>query len=200
MSELIKYAPKDSLILPEYGRNIQEMVDYAITIKDKEERTRCAKTIIDIMGNLFPYLRDIQDFKHKLWDHLALMSNFKLDIDYPYEILKPNTLRTAPDKIFTKRSHIAYLQYGRTIQELIAKAVEMPEGVEKEALIRIIANQMKKNLLIWNKESVTDTKVFKDLKELSHGKIDLDESKMQLASHRDLNKTRKMGNSNGKKK
>lgn len=200
MSELIKYAPKESLKLPEYGRNIQQMVDYAITIEDREERTRCAKTIIDIMGNLFPYLRDIQDFKHKLWDHLALMSDYKLDIDYPYEIMKPSLERQKPDRILEKKSHIAYLQYGRSVQELISKAKEMPAGEQRDVLVQLIGNQMKKNLLIWNKEGVGDGKVFKDLKELSAGELDYNESQMQLDGHwGDGGKTRKVIN-NGKKK
>ena len=90
------------LVLPEYGRNVQQMVDHCMTIEDKAERTRCANTIINIMGNLFPHLRDIEDFKHKLWDHLAIMSDFKLDIDYPYEIVKKESLevKSSKKKIF----------------------------------------------------------------------------------------------------
>lgn len=87
------------LVLPEYGRNVQQMVDHCMTIEDKAERTRCANTIINIMGNLFPHLRDIEDFKHKLWDHLAIMSDFKLDIDYPYEIIKKENLHTVPESV-----------------------------------------------------------------------------------------------------
>ena len=87
------------LIMPEYGRNVQQMVDHCVALKDREERTRCANTIINIMGNLFPHLRDVDDFKHKLWDHLAIMSDFKLDIDYPYEIIKKENLYTRPDTV-----------------------------------------------------------------------------------------------------
>ena len=83
--------------LPEYGRSIQNMVDYALTIQDRAERQRCANTIINIMGNMFPHLRDVPDFKHKLWDHLAIMSGFELDIDYPYEIIRKDNLVTRPD-------------------------------------------------------------------------------------------------------
>ena len=86
------------LVLPEYGRNVQQMVDHCMTIEDRAERTRCANTIINIMGNLFPHLRDIEDFKHKLWDHLAIMSDFKLDIDYPYEIIRKENLHTHPTR------------------------------------------------------------------------------------------------------
>ena len=84
------------LIMPEYGRNIQQMIEHAMTIEDREERTRCVKTVINIMGNMFPYLRDVNDFKHKLWDHVAIMSDFKLDIDYPFEIVRPENLYTYP--------------------------------------------------------------------------------------------------------
>ena len=90
------YTNKNKLILTEYGRNIQQMVEYAMTIEDREERTRCAQTIINIMGNLFPHLRDVNDFKHKLWDHLAIMSDYKLDIDYPYELVKTEKLESKP--------------------------------------------------------------------------------------------------------
>ena len=93
------YTNKNKLILTEYGRNIQQMVEYAMTIEDREERTRCAQTIINIMGNLFPHLRDVNDFKHKLWDHLAIMSDYKLDIDYPYELVKPEKLESKPEKL-----------------------------------------------------------------------------------------------------
>ena len=104
-----------SLILPEYGRNIQQMVKHCIAIEDRTERTRCAKTIINIMGNLFPYLRDINDFKHKLWDHLAIMSEFQLDIDYPYEIVQKDNLYIKPARIPYKNSRIKYMHYGRTL-------------------------------------------------------------------------------------
>ena len=82
--------------LPEYGRSIQNMVDHALTIENRSERQRCANTIINIMGNMFPHLRDIPDFKHKLWDHLAIMADFKLDIDYPYEVIRKDNLITKP--------------------------------------------------------------------------------------------------------
>ena len=107
------------LIMPEYGRNIQQMVAHALTIEDREERTRCVKTIINIMGNLFPYLRDVNDFKHKLWDHVAIMSDFKLDIDFPYEVLLEENLYTRPESIPYKNSRIRYQHYGRTLEEMI---------------------------------------------------------------------------------
>ncbi len=174
------------LIMPEYGRNIQQMVTYALTIEDREERARCVKTIINIMGNLFPYLRDVNDFKHKLWDHLAIMSDFKLDIDFPYEIVQAENLHTRPETIPYKNSRIRYQHYGRTLEEMIEKVAEYQEGEEKNELIRLIANQMKKCFLTWNKEVVDDRKIFDDLRELSKGKLDISEDFLKLVESKDV--------------
>ena len=174
------------LIMPEYGRNIQHLVEHALTIEDKEERTRCVKSIIHIMGNLFPYLRDVNDFKHKLWDHVAIMSDFKLDIDYPYEILNEQNLHTRPESIPYKNSRIHYQHYGRTLEEMIGKVADYPEGEEKNELIRLIANQMKKCFLTWNKEVVDDKKIYADLRELSNGKLNISEDFFKLVETRDV--------------
>ena len=174
------------LALPEYGRNIQNMVDYCITIADREERKRCANTIINVMGNLFPHLRDVNDFKHILWDHLAIMSDFKLDIDYPYEIVKKENLNTRPPRIPYSNSRFHYRHYGKTLELMIQKATTYPDGPEKDQLIKLLATQMKKSFLTWNKETVDDRKIFKDLDELSDGKIILDEEEHKLLESRDL--------------
>jgi len=198
----MEYSNREDLIMPEYGRNIQRMVEHALTIEDREERTRCAKTIVASMGNLFPYLRDIDDFKHKLWDHLAIMSDFKLDIDYPYEICKKENLYTKPEQIPYKSSRITYMHYGRIVQQAIEKAIEMPEGDEKNHLIMLIANQMKKCFIAWNKDAVEDSKIFKDLYELSDGKINIAEDTLKLANSKELFQNRnnnRKNNNNGKK-
>ena len=174
------------LIMPEYGRNIQQMITHALTIEDKEERTRCINTIINIMGNLFPYLRDVNDFKHKLWDHVAIMSDFKLDIDYPYEILKQENLYSRPETIPYKKSRIRYMHYGRNLEEMIERVATYPEGELKNEIIRMIANQMKKCFLTWNKEVVDDSKIFDDLREMSKGKVDLSEENFKLVESRDV--------------
>lgn len=174
------------LIMPEYGRNIQQMVAFSLTIEDREERTRCVKTIINIMGNLFPYLRDVADFKHKLWDHLAIMSDFKLDIDFPYEIVEKENLHTRPDSIPYKKSRIRYQHYGRTLEEMIEKVAVYPDGDEKSELIRLISNQMKKCFLTWNKEVVDDRKIFDDLRELSKGKLDIPDNFLKLVESKDV--------------
>ena len=174
------------LIMPEYGRNIQQMIAHALTIEDREERTRCVNTIINIMGNLFPYLRDVNDFKHKLWDHVAIMSDFKLDIDYPYEILKQENLYSRPETIPYKNSRIRYMHYGRNLEEMIERVATYPEGELKNEIIRMIANQMKKCFLTWNKEVVDDRKIFDDLREMSKGKVDLSEENFELVESRDV--------------
>ena len=175
------------LILPEYGRHIQNMVDHSLTIEDREERTRCAKTIISTMGNLFPHLRDISDFKHILWDHLAIMSDFKLDIDYPYEIIKKENLYTKPESIpYSSSRQIRYMHYGKTLPLLIDKALTYEDGEEKDQLIVMIANHMKRCFAGFNKEGVDDRKIFDDIRELSKGKIDLSEKNLQLVETKDI--------------
>ena len=186
------------LLLPEYGRNVQQMVDHCLTIEDGAERTRCANTIINIMGNLFTHLRDVEDFKHKLWDHLAIMADFKLDIDYPYEIIKKENLYTRPDPIPYQSTSIRYLHYGKSLEAMIKKASEMPEGDERNYLIFLLANHMKKSFLTWNKEVVDDEKIFKDLREYSQGKIDLNQETFKLKESKDILQQRKVKN-NGKK-
>ena len=151
------------LSLPEYGRSVQNMVDYALTIEDRAERQRCANTIVNIMGGMFPYLRDVEDSNRKLWDHLAIMADFKLDIDYPVEIVKKESLRIKPDRIPYSQNHIHYRHYGRYVQEMIQTAINYPEGEEKILYLELIANQMKKDYLNWNKDGVEDQKIFDDL-------------------------------------
>lgn len=177
---------QQTLVLPEYGRNIQNMVTYAVGIPDRKERQRCAESIINIMGNLFPYLRDVNDFRHKLWDHLAIMSDFKLDIDYPYEIMKKENLHTRPDKIPYKTGYIKYRYYGRTLEKMILKLGDFKEADQgKEVLTSLLANHMKKSFLTWNKEVVDDNKIFKDMHELSKGRIKIGED-IKLRESKDI--------------
>lgn len=199
----MKYSQRTDLILPEYGRNIQQMVKHAVSIEDRAERTRCAKTIIDIMGNMFPYLRDVEGFKFKLWDHLAIMSDFQLDIDYPFEVVKPTTLQQKPERIPYNTSGIRYMHYGRLLQSLIEKTERYPEGPRRDELIDLMANHMKKSYLTWNKEVVDDRKIFDDLRQLSHGNIDMNPESMTLTASKDImNRSRRTntGKSNMRKK
>lgn len=166
---------KKKLVMPEYGRNIQNMVDYCVSIEDKEERKKCAYAVINVMGNMFPHLRDVNDFKHILWDHLAIMSNFKLDIEYPYEIIKEEELKTPPGHIDYSRPTMKFRHYGKLLENMIQIASSMEEGEEKKHLVRMLVSQMKKSYTQWNKE-VDNAKIFDDLYNLSDGKLKLDEA------------------------
>ena len=170
--------------LPEYGRSVQNMVDHALTIEDREERQRCANTIINIMGSMFPHLRDVPDFKHKLWDHLAIMSDFKLDIDYPFEIVKKEDLVMRPERLPYSTGDIRYRHYGRFLGELVKKAVEIEDEEERKQLINLLAIQMKKDLNNWNKEGIEDQKIVDDLREYSNGAIDLKVEDLRLGESR----------------
>ena len=187
------------LIMPEYGRNVQQMIEYALKIEDREERTKCVNTIINVMGSLFPYLRDVNDFKHKLWDHVAIMSDFKLDIDYPYEIVKKEEMYERPETIPYKNSRISYMHYGRNLEEMIERISDYPDDDTKKELIRMIANQMKKCFLSWNKEVVDDRKIFDGLRELSKGKIDVAEDIFKLMETKDVLHSKKVQNKPKKK-
>jgi hypothetical protein len=189
---------RKNLVLPEYGRNIQKMVDYLLTIEDREERNRAARAVIAIMGNLNPHLRDISDFKHKLWDHLQLMSDFKLDIDSPYEKPTPEVLFEKPKPIPYSNYNIRFKHYGKITELMIKEAIKFPEGKEREALIRLIANHMKKCYLTWNREVVTDDIIFEDLKNLSKGQIVIDKD-MKLSDSRDILAKNKKKRNMGKK-
>lgn len=187
------------LILPEYGRNIQNMVDHCLTIEDRNERKQCANSIINIMGNMFPHLRDVNDFKHILWDHLAIMANFELDIDYPYPIIKKEDLYSKPGKIEYSHPNMRFRHYGKTLEKLIKLATEYPEGNEKDQLVWLILNHMKKTYIQWNKE-VDDIKLCTDLYELSNGKIDKRNSDIKLADVKDLNQRKQRNNNNSQRK
>ena len=173
--------------LPEYGRSVQNMVDHALTIEDRAERQRCANTIINIMGGMFPHLRDVPDFKHKLWDHLAIMADFKLDIDYPFEIVKKEDLVVKPEKLEYPNGALRYRHYGRFLEGMIKKAMEIENEAEKKQLINLLAIQMKKDLNNWNKEGIEDQKIVDDLREYTNGVIDLKVEDLRLGDSRGNN-------------
>lgn len=154
---------RKKLILPEYGRNIQIMVSHLLTIDNRDERNRAAQAVIDVMGNVSPHLRDVSDFRHKLWDHLAIMSDFKLDIDSPYPTPSINKLYEKPDRLSYSSNKIKYRHYGKLTERLVDKIKEKESGEERDELFRLAANYMKKSFLVWNKESVEDEHITNDL-------------------------------------
>ncbi len=161
------------LHIPEYGRHVQQMVDYCLTIAEREERKKVANSIITVMGALAPQLRDMEDFKQKLWTHLFVISNFQLDVDSPYPKPTPEAYKERPNRVEYPKKNIRYGHYGKTIESLVKKGVEMEEGEEKTAFILAIANLMKRSYLTWNRDTVADEVIFDQLSNLSAGKIQL---------------------------
>lgn len=186
------------LPLPEYGRSVQKMVDHALTIDNREERQQCAETIVRIMRSMFP---DLPDQERKLWDHLAIMSDFRLDIDYPCEVIKPEEFHVAPQRIPYRSSEIRNRHYGRIVEEMIAHALTLEEGEERNCFIELILIQMKKNYIAWNKDGVEDRKIIEDLKFYTGGAINLGDREIRLTPNNNGVRTfqNKRGNNNNKK-
>lgn len=172
---------RPDLVLPEYGRSIHNMVHHAMTIEDREERNRCVRAIIATMGNLFPMIRDTDDFKHKLWDHIQIMADFKLDVDSPYPKPEPATFQSKPKQLKYPQSDIRFGHYGKIIERMVNDAC-LEEDTEKQKQMTIgIANLMKRTYMVWAQNSVKDDVIAKDLKTLSKGKLILENPEEQLA-------------------
>jgi hypothetical protein len=179
------------LMIPEYGRHIQKMVDQAIAMEDREERNKCAKSIISVMGNLNPHLRDVPDFQHKLWDQLFMISDFKLDVDAPFSKPSREELAERPAPLAYPQNFPKYRFYGNNIKRMIDVAIGWEDGDKKEGLVLTIANHMKKSFLNWNKDTVEDDVIFQHLFELSDGQLNLKGSKENLSLTEDLLKHNK---------
>ncbi len=194
---------RSHLIIPEYGRHFQKMVDHAVSIEDDEERNRVAQSIVDVMGNLQPHLRDVPDFQHKLWDQLFIMSDFKLDAKSPFPITSKEVLQQRPEALEYPQNFPKYRFYGNNIKRMIDVAVSWEKGDKREGLEYAIANHMKKCYLNWNKDMVDDKAIFKHLYELSDGQIDMAAEDESLTdSGQFLNKrmpAKSSRSSNGKK-
>lgn len=165
---------REKLIMPEYGREVQSMIDYAVTLEDRDERQRCANAIVAIMERMFPQAAGTPDFEHKLWDHLAIMSGFRLDIDYPCDISQAGKIAEKPAPVEYPMKKIPVKHYGYMMFELFDKLKTMEDGPERDELIRITANQMKRNLRQWSNGSADDEKVASDLAAYTGGRVQLD--------------------------
>ncbi|TDQ77153.1 DUF4290 domain-containing protein [Sphingobacterium yanglingense] len=158
---------RSKLILAEYGRNVQNMVDHICTVPSRDERNRLAQVVIDMMGVLNPHLRDVSDFKHKLWDHLYIISDFKIDVDSPYPIPSKEEIRHKPEPLPYPQHRIRFKHYGHIVESMIEKAMAVPHEETRQKMTLGIANFMKMAYLTWNKDSVNDLQIIQDLKELS---------------------------------
>jgi len=196
--ELEYNSERSHLIIPEYGRHIQKLVNYCTNLTDKVARNKMAKAIIEVMGNLQPHLRDVPDFTHKLWDQLFIMSDFKLNADSPYPQPSREVFEKKPEALAYPKSASKYRFYGNNIQIMIDTALTWEDGEMKDALVYTIANHMKKCYLNWNKDTVEDAVIFKHLKELSGGKFDLTAKEEVLADSSKLYRKRNVKKQNNK--
>ena len=184
---------REKLLLPEYGREIQNMVSHCLELPTKEERQQCAETIVSIMDRMNPQGRESADHEQKLWDHLAIMADFKLDIDYPYDVSQALKIATKPEPMGYPMSKIPVRHYGKMMFELFEQLKTMEEGNEKEELVRLVANQMKRCLIQWGHGSSDNEKVASDLAHFTNGKIqlDLDTFQFERVQNKEPEKKRK---------
>ncbi len=165
---------RERLVLPEYGREVQQMVDYCVSLKSRAERQRCANTIIAVMERMMPHTYENKDYRQKLWDHLALMSGFQLDIDYPCDITEAQKMLQKPAPMRYPMKRIPVRHYGNMMFEVLELLKNLPNGAERTELTRLAANQMKRDLVLWGHGSSDDEKVASDLADYTDGKIQLD--------------------------
>ncbi len=198
---------REQLLMPEYGRNIQKMVQYAMTLEDREERSKLARSIVNVMAQLNPQMRDIADFKHKLWDHLYYISDFKLDVDAPYPKPDPSTYKLKPKPLKYPGKQMRFRHYGHIVEDVIQEVSSMEEGATKEQRIINLANFMKMLYVNWNKDTVNDEVIFENIKTMSGGTLVVKEdARLQHASelpsvkqvNKKQNKNRSRKGGNGK--
>ena len=193
------------LIIPEYGRNVQKMVHSIIEIEDREKRNHQAKSIIEVMGNLNPHLRDVPDFKHKLWDHLFIMSDFQLDVDSPYDRPSKESFEKKPEMLKYSDNKIKFRHYGKILPLIIKRTIDLDDGEYKDFLVFTIANHMKKSYLTWNKANVEDEVILKHLSQMSDDKLSMKEtfklsSFLDVKTQKNYKKNYSRGRNHGKRK
>jgi len=189
---------RSKLLLTEYGRNVQNMVKYIVALPTKEERNRYATVVIDLMGFLNPHLRDVADFKHKLWDHLHIISDYQLDVDSPYPKPTPEAIYMKPKPLRYPHQRIRYKHYGKTIELMIEKAKSIEEPERRKHMIQAIANFMKMAYVQWNKDSVADEMILSDLVALSGGELKIEENiNLNRVEYRPVTHTQNNNNNRG---
>lgn len=165
---------RSKILLPEYGRTVQNMVAQVLTLENRAQRQKAAERVVRVMANMFPQNKNVPDFRHKLWDHLALMADYRLDIDYPYGRPMPKPADARPARIAYPSHRIGFRHYGKILEAFVEHLNHLPEGEEKQQLARLVAGQMKHSLAEWNKDSMSNDKVVADLARYTHGKVQLD--------------------------
>jgi hypothetical protein len=185
---------RETLLMPEYGREIQKMVDYAIGLPTKEERLHCAKTIVKQMLGKVPQIRENANYEQTLWDHLYLMSRKQLDIDWPYDVSEAEKIHSKPEPMKLPQNDIRLRHYGRLVEELMEKLKTMPDGPERNELVRLAANQMKRDLMQWGHGSIDDEKVIDDIARFTDGAIQIEMNSFKFERIALANEPKKTGN------
>lgn len=180
----IHYLSRNELRMPEYGRNVQQMVNHALTLENRDERNHCAVTIVNFMSSLYPHLRDVEEYKCKLWDHLAIMSDFKLDVDYPYPVSEQLAEPVKPEPMSNTQSNIRFRHYGTIIQKYIIYAAQMPDSPYKYDLLTVLGNHMKKIYQLNNNETFNDDFIIQDINALSMGRLNLAPGSLRFSNMR----------------
>ena len=177
----LDYNPKrETLLLPEYGREIQRMVDYAIGCPTRDERNACANTIVRMMGTKVPNATETNDGVRALWDHLYIMGRGQLDIDWPYDMSEAVKITQKPQPMPIRKNHVKLRHYGHLVEECFDILKTMPNGRERDKLIYLTANQMKRDLAIWGRGTMDDERVADDLARFTDGCVQLDINNMPL--------------------
>jgi len=171
---------QEKMILPEYGRHVHLMIQHAIQIKDRDQRNIAAQTIIGVMGNLMPHLREIPDFKHKLWDHLHIISEFKLDIDAPYPPPSSTEMVEKPNPVPYPQAHIRQKHYGKILVDMIRETGKLKDCPQRDSLIQLLATQMRKSYVAWNRSEINNEQIVQDIWDISDGKILLNPELIQF--------------------
>lgn len=184
---------RETMAIPEYGRNVQKMVEYAVSIEDQEVRLEMAKLIVEIMANMNPHIKATNDFEHRLWDHMYIISDFKLEVNGPYPPPDKKNVYRRPERLPYSEDHIRFKHYGLNLEKIVRNVIQMDDPAEREAATKMIANYMKRSYLTWNRESVSDELIFAQLEEMSSGKLKLSENEILVASSEVLssNKTKR---------
>jgi hypothetical protein len=190
---------REGMAIPEYGRNIHKMIDYCISIEDREKRSATAETIVRVMRQMNAPGPKSNDFEHKLWDHLHIISGFNLDIDAPFPVPKKEEVSRKPEKLEYSHNDMSFPHYGKHIEKIINSVVQIPDGDQKDAIVLAIANYLKKSYLVWNRDSVNDETILKHLEDLSNGKLHLKEEYSLISNSEALAKPKKQKNIVNKK-
>lgn len=198
---------REKIVISEYGRNIQVMIRHLMDIEDRKQRTEAAYFIVNVMAQMNPQVKESNDYMHKLWDHLHIIADYKLDVDSPYPVPTPEMQKKKPEHVGYQKNNIRYGHYGQYIYDVVKKVKEMEDGPKKQAILINIANQMKRDYLNWNRDTVNDLLILDDLYKISGEEIALPMETKLIPTNDILNKTqnqqqnqKKKNNNNNKKK